>query len=46
MKAVKRKFLIDLERGETLFFLKFKLSSIRIKDHQAKQKYQFFIKAT
>jgi hypothetical protein len=46
MKAEKRKFLTESDRGEALLFLKFKLSITRIKDHQEKQKNQVFIKET
>lgn len=35
--AEKRNIFMDSESGEAFLILKFKLSIIRIKDHQAKQ---------
>ncbi|NIM91082.1 MAG: hypothetical protein GTO17_09055 [Candidatus Aminicenantes bacterium] len=46
MKAEKRKFFTESERGEAFLLLKFKLSITRIKDHQEQQKNQVFINDT
>jgi hypothetical protein len=46
IKAVKRKFQKDSERRDDLLFLKFTLSIMSMKDHQAKEKNQVLTKET